>query len=107
MSDHADHGKLWAKCGHDAPRAELVFCARDNRLMVFDRAAAEIPESVKARGIVDRATGIERARASRQWLQDAAWNALKRTDQLQTSHFLIMGLATRAAGLHDGAVHAL
>jgi len=71
--------------------------------MVFDRAAAEIPESVKARGIVDRATGIERARASRQWLQDAAWNALKRTDQLQTSHFLIMGLATRAAGLHDGA----
>jgi Protein of unknown function (DUF732) len=72
---------------------KLVFCARDNRLMVFDRAAAEIPESVKARGIVDRATGIERARASRQWLRDAAWNALKRTDQLQTSHFLIMGLA--------------
>jgi hypothetical protein len=31
--------------------------------MEFDRATAEIPESVKARGIVDRDTGIERARA--------------------------------------------
>jgi hypothetical protein len=39
--------------------------------MAFDRATAEIPESVKARGIVDRATGIERASASCQWLQDA------------------------------------
>ena len=75
--------------------------------MAFDRATAEIPESVKARGIVDRATGIERARASRQWLQDAAWDALNRTDQLQNSHFVVTGLATRAAGLHDGVVHAL
>lgn len=75
--------------------------------MAFDRATAEIPESVTARGIVDRTTGIEHARASRQLLQKAAWNALNRTDQLQTSHFLVMGLATRAAGLHDGAVHAL
>ncbi|MGH3968705.1 MAG: hypothetical protein ACRDTV_11465, partial [Mycobacterium sp.] len=67
----------------------------------------EIPESVKARGIVDRATGIERARASRQWLYDAAREALRRTDQLEDAHILVMGLATRAAGLHDGAVHAL
>lgn len=75
--------------------------------MTYDAAKDEIPESVTARGIVDRATGIEHARASRQLLQKAAWNALNRTYQLQTSHFLVMGLATRAAGLHDGAVLAL
>ncbi len=57
--------------------------------MAFDRATAEIPESVKARGMVDRATGIERAHASRQWLKDAAWDALNRTDQLQNSHFVV------------------
>jgi hypothetical protein len=75
--------------------------------VTYDAATGEIPESVKARGIVDRATGIERARASRQWLQNAALDALGRTDQIKDGHFLIMGLATRAAGLHDGAVHAL
>ena len=64
-------------------------------------------EWVKARGIVDRATGIHCARASRQWLYDAAKEALGRTDQLENGHILVMGLATRAAGLHDGAVHAL
>ena len=62
---------------------------------------------MKARGIVDRATGIHCARASRQWLYDAAKEALGRTDQLENGHILVMGLATRAAGLHDGAVHAL
>ncbi|MFZ0712633.1 hypothetical protein [Mycobacterium sp.] len=81
--------------------------AEDNRRMADEVPTREIPESVKARGIVDRATGIERARASRQWLHDAAAAALSRTDQLHDSHFLIMGLATRAAGLHDGTVHAL
>jgi hypothetical protein len=40
-----------------------------------DADRREIPESVTARGIVDRATGIERARASRQWIQDAAFGA--------------------------------
>jgi hypothetical protein len=67
----------------------------------------EIPESVKARGIVDRATGIERARASRQWLFDAAKEVLGCTSMVYDGHILVMGLATRAAGLHDGAVHAL
>jgi hypothetical protein len=75
--------------------------------MTYDGATREIPESVKARGIVDRATGIVRARASRQWVFDAAKEALGRTDQLEHGHILVMGLATRAAGLHDGAVHAL
>lgn len=75
--------------------------------MTHDGAAGEIPESVKARGIVDQATGIERARASRQWLQDAALDGLGRADQKTNGYFLVMGLATRAAGLHDGAVHAL
>jgi hypothetical protein len=70
-------------------------------------ATGKIPESVTARGIVDRASGIDRARASRQWLQDAALHALRRTDQMVDSHLLVMGLASRAAGLHDGAVHAL
>jgi hypothetical protein len=58
-------------------------------------------------GIQDRGTGIERARASRRRLQDAAQEALGRTDALENGHILVMGLATRAAGLHDGIVHAL
>src|SRR5271166_74645 len=66
--------------------------AAENRLLCRGQSThgvrpsySEIPESVKARGIVDRATGIERAHASRQWLKDAAWDALNRTDQLQNS----------------------
>ncbi|HZE17989.1 MAG TPA: hypothetical protein VE197_21115, partial [Mycobacterium sp.] len=75
----------------------------------LDQGTREIPDSVKARGIVDRATGIDRDRASRQWLQDAAWQALGRGGggTLYTSHFLVMGLASSAAGLHDGVIHAL
>lgn len=75
--------------------------------MTYDGSMGEIPESVKARGIVDRGSGIERAHASRQWLYDAAKEALGRTDQLRNAHILVMGLASRAVGLHDGAVHAL
>ncbi|WP_235852692.1 hypothetical protein [Mycobacterium interjectum] len=75
--------------------------------MAYDGFTGEIPELVKARGIVDRATGIEKARASRQWLFDAAKEALGRTDQFMDGHLLVMGLASRAVGLHDGAVHAL
>jgi hypothetical protein len=67
----------------------------------------EIPESVTARGIVDRATGIAKARESRQRLEDGAKDALGRTDQLYDSHLLVMGLAARAVGLHDGAVNAV
>ena len=75
--------------------------------MDYDGSTGKIPESVTARGIVDRPTGMERARASRQRLQDAASRALRRMDQLTGGHFLVMGLASRAAGLHDGAVHGL
>jgi hypothetical protein len=74
--------------------------------MTHDGATGEIPESVKARGIVDRATGIERARAARQWINDAAKDVLGRTDTIYDGHLLVMGLA-RAVGLHDGAIHAL
>ncbi|MDT5219153.1 MAG: hypothetical protein QOF15_1258, partial [Mycobacterium sp.] len=69
----------------------------------------EIPESVAARDSTDRASGIENARASRQRLVDAARYALRRagSDDLYDGHILVMGLASRAAGLHDGAVNAL
>jgi hypothetical protein len=72
------------------------------------------PTWVSDLGILDRSTGIEKARVSGQWLQDAAQNALIRgTDQttgeipLTTGHMVLMGLATRAIGLHDASVSAL
>lgn len=72
-----------------------------------DETSGEIPEWVTARGIVDRASGIERARASRQWLCDAAKEVLGRTSTIYDGHLLVMGLASRAVGLHDGVLHAL
>ncbi|ABL05427.1 hypothetical protein MUL_5090 [Mycobacterium ulcerans Agy99] len=76
--------------------------------MTCDGSTGEPPEPVQARGIVDRATGIEKARASCQWLFDDAKEVLGRTnDMICGGHLLVMGLASRAAGLHDGAVHAL
>lgn len=76
--------------------------------MTCDGSTGEPPEPVQARGIVDRATGIEKARASCQWLFDDAKEVLGRTnDMICDGHLLVMGLASRAAGLHDGAVHAL
>lgn len=74
-----------------------------------DARSEEIPAPVAARGITDRASGVERARASRQWLHDAATYALERgsRDDLYDGHLLVMGLSSRAAGLHDGAVGAL
>ncbi|WP_373200059.1 hypothetical protein [Mycobacterium marinum] len=76
--------------------------------MTCDGSTGEPPEPVQARGIVDRATGIEKARASCQWLFDDAKEVLGRTnDMIYGGHLLVMGLASRAAGLHDGAVHAL
>lgn len=74
-----------------------------------DADPRKIPESVSARGITDRASGIESARASRQWLCDAAEYVLKRRSgsDLYDGHLLVMGLASRAAGLHDAAVNAL
>ncbi|MDT5221021.1 MAG: hypothetical protein QOF15_3126 [Mycobacterium sp.] len=75
-------------------------------------ADREIPESVAARDSTDRASGIENARASRQRLVDAAQYAHRRAGSddlydLYDGHILVMGLASRAAGLHDGAVNAL
>ena len=76
--------------------------------MAYDGSTGEIPESVTARGIVDRATGIEKARVSRQWILDAVKEVFSRTnDMLYDGHLLVMGLATRAVGLHDGVIHAL
>lgn len=75
--------------------------------MRYDGSKGEIPEPVKARGIIDRATGIEKARASCRWLVDAAKEALKGVSDLYDGHILVMGLTSCAVGLHDGAVHAL
>jgi hypothetical protein len=75
--------------------------------MTNGEGAEQMPEWVRALGIQDRSTGIELARASRQRLQDAAQEALGRTAAFENGHILVMGLATRAAGLHDGIVHAL
>jgi hypothetical protein len=74
-----------------------------------DAGSEEIPEPVGARGITDRASGIERARASRQWLYDAAEYALGRGSgsDLYDGHLLVMGMSSRALGMHDGAVNAL
>ncbi|CDM76605.1 hypothetical protein MMARE11_24580 [Mycobacterium marinum E11] len=67
--------------------------------MTCDGSTGEPPESVKARGIVDRATGIEKARATRQWLFDAAKEVLGCTnDMIYDGHLLVMGLASPRPG---------
>jgi hypothetical protein len=66
-----------------------------------------VPAWVQALGIVDRPTGIEKARASRQWLLDAATNAFGRGQPWTTAVVLLSGLVTRGIGLHDAAIAAL
>lgn len=58
-------------------------------------------------GIVDRPSGIAQARASRQLLEDAAKDCLRRATDISTAHLLLMGLTTRGRGLHDASVQAL
>lgn len=59
-------------------------------------------------GIVDRPSGIEKARASRQWLVLASLRAFARGPRkLCPAGVLLGGLATRGIGLHDGAIAAL
>lgn len=66
-----------------------------------------VPAWISDLGIVDRPTGIEKARASRQRLLDAAQNAFEREQDGTTAVVLLSGLVTRAIGLHDAAVVAL
>jgi hypothetical protein len=76
---------------------------------VADENAAPrpVPTWVQALGIVDRPTGIEKARASRKWLLDAATNAFGRGQPWTTAVMLLSGLVTRGIGLHDAAIAAL
>lgn len=61
-------------------------------------------------GIVDRATGIDAARTSRQQLfatAGAALTAFHKAGGATVPNLLLLGLATRGLGLHDAAVHGL
>jgi hypothetical protein len=69
-----------------------------------------IPAWVSTLGIVDRASGIEKARSSRQQLVDATWAALTafyEAGGATTANLLLLGLAARGIGLHDASVQAL
>lgn len=78
--------------------------------MTEDETGEPIPEWVSTLGIHDRASGIEAARSSRQRLFDAAGAALSgfyAAGGATTANLLLLGLAARGLGLHDGAVDAL
>lgn len=71
---------------------------------------ANIPAWISKLGIVDRATGIDAARTSRQRLIDTTWAALTAfygAGGATTANLLLLGLAARGIGLHDASVHAL
>jgi hypothetical protein len=71
---------------------------------------ASIPAWTSNLGIVDRASGIDAARNSRQQLFDAAGAALTAFHDAggaTVPNLLLLGLATRGLGLHNAAVHAL
>jgi hypothetical protein len=75
-----------------------------------NEAEPEIPAWVSTLGIIDRASGIEAARSSRQRLLDATWAAVTAFHEAggaTTANLLLLGLAARGLGLHDGAVHGL
>jgi hypothetical protein len=75
--------------------------------MSDETAPKPVPGWVLALGIVDRPTGIEKARESRQRLYDAAVDAFGRGQEWTTAVLLLSGLVTRGFGLHDAAVAAL
>ncbi|MEV6364898.1 hypothetical protein [Nocardia asteroides] len=75
--------------------------------MTGSHEVGQVPGWIEELGIVDRGTGITCARNSRQLLENAAKQVIGRTGEMTTGHILLMGLATRTTGLHDGAVHAL
>jgi hypothetical protein len=75
-----------------------------------DETAPVVPSWVSKLGIVDRASGIEKARSSRQQLLDATGAALTGFDEAggaTTANLLLLGLAARGLGLHDASVEAL
>jgi hypothetical protein len=82
----------------------------DNWHMSSDETAPAVPSWVSKLGIVDRTSGIEKARSSRQQLVDATWTALTgfyETGGATTANLLLLGLAARGLGLHDASVHSL
>lgn len=73
-------------------------------------AQSQIPAWVSELGIIDRASGIEAARSSRQRLIDTTWAAVTAfygAGGATTANLLLLGLAARGIGLHDAAVQAL
>ena len=75
-----------------------------------DEAEPQIPAWVSKLGIVDRASGIEKARSSRQQLVDvaeAAMAAFRQAGGITTPNLVLLGLVTRGPGLHDASIDAL
>jgi hypothetical protein len=78
--------------------------------MDSDAPEAEIPSWVSNLGIADRATGIKRARSSRQQIVDVAGASLAAFHQIggmTVPNLVMLGLASRGLGLHDASVDAL
>ncbi|WP_207549107.1 hypothetical protein [Mycolicibacterium peregrinum] len=71
------------------------------------KSAKPVPDWIQAHGIVDRPTGLKRARASRQLVTAATTNALGRDSSFGPAPLLLGGLINRGIGLHEGAIAAL
>lgn len=70
-------------------------------------AAEPVAGWITELGIVDRSTGLEKARDSLQRVHKAAKATIRAPLAVHPGHLLLMGLLTRAVGLHGGAVGAL
>jgi hypothetical protein len=78
--------------------------------MDIDDADPSVPAWMAKLGIVDRVSGIEKARNSRQQivnLAGGAMGAFHHFGGMTVPNLVMMGLASRALGLHDAAVAAL
>ncbi len=71
------------------------------------KAQSRSRDWIQAHGIVDRPTGLKRARASRQLVTAATTNALGRDSSFGPAPLLLGGLINRGIGLHEGAIAAL
>lgn len=66
-----------------------------------------LAEWIRALGIVDRPSGLEKAHASRQWPIAAAQEAFGHDFEFEVAVVLLGGLVTRGIGLHDATCSAL
>lgn len=64
-------------------------------------------EWIRQLGVLDRQTGIERARDARQLLIDAAQTVLSAVTDYTVPHLIFSGFVARAQGLHEAAVAAI